>query len=163
MRSPDILFAGWALNGRDGHEAGRALLETLYRQKTGQPLPPIGRGRWGKPYLEDSPLHFSISHTKAHVFCALSPRPVGIDAEEMDRQIKPELARKILSPAELARWERSPDPRAALLRLWVLKEAAVKLTGRGLQGYPNHTDFSPEDPRIREIDGCFVAILENEE
>lgn len=163
MQSPELLLAGERLEGRSGHEAGIALLEKLYRQKTGQSLPPIRRGPWGKPYLEDSGLHFSISHTKAHVFCALSHRPVGIDAEEMDRRVKPELAQKILSAAELARWERATDPRRALLRLWVLKEAAAKLTGRGLQGYPNHTDFSPEDPRIREIDGCFVAILENEE
>lgn len=163
MQNPDLMFAGWALHGRDGHEAGRALLEMLYRQKTGQPLPPIVRGQWGKPCLEGSKLHFSISHTKKHVFCALSARPVGIDAEETDRPIKLELAQKILSPAEFARWEQAPDPRAALLRLWVLKEAAVKLTGRGLQGYPNQTDFSPDDPRIRQIDGCYVAIFEDEE
>ena len=49
---------------------------------------------------------------------------------------------------------------AVLLKLWVLKEASVKLTGEGLRGYPNHTDFSPDDPRVMEMDGCYVAVLE---
>ena len=105
-------------------------------------------------------LHFSVSHTKKHVFCALSDRPVGLDAEEKDREIRLRLAEKILSEPEKRRFEAAADKRDALLRLWVLKEASVKLTGAGLRGYPNHTDFDPGDPRIMELDGCYVAVLE---
>lgn len=148
-----------ALEGRSGHEVGRLLLERLYRKETGADLPKIAIGGWGKPYFVDSPLHFSISHTKNHAFCALAPYPIGIDAEEKDRKIKLRLADKILSPSERLRFDGAADREDALLRLWVLKEASVKLTGKGLQGYPNHTDFSPEDPRIREIDGCYVAVI----
>jgi phosphopantetheinyl transferase len=93
------------------------------------------------------------------VFCALSDEPVGIDAEEKERKIDLRLAEKILSPSEKIRYEAAGDKRAALLRLWVLKEAAAKLTGEGLRGYPNHTDFSPDDPHILELDGCYVAVL----
>ena len=57
----------------------------------------------------------------------------------------------------MARYDGTPQ---SLLRFWVLKEAAAKLTGEGLRGYPNHTDFSPDDPRITVIDGCYVAVLE---
>ena len=39
-------------------------------------------------------------------------------------------------------------------------EAAAKLSGDGLQGYPNHTNFSLDDPRVTEYSGCLVAILE---
>ena len=145
------------LEGRSGHEAGRALLAAAYREKTGKEMPPILTGEWGKPYFEGSNLHFSISHTKKHAFCALSEGPVGIDAEEEDRNIALRLAPKILSPEEAERFDGS---REMLLRFWVLKEASVKLTGLGLQGYPNHTDFDPNDPRIQKIDGCLVAVLE---
>ncbi|MBP3673825.1 MAG: 4'-phosphopantetheinyl transferase superfamily protein [Oscillospiraceae bacterium] len=158
MRS-DILFAVRALDGRSGHEVGWELLAELYLKKTGDPLPPIRVTDRGKPYFENSSLHFSISHTKAHAFCALSERPIGIDAEEIDRKINLRLADKILSPVEKLRFDAAPDKHTALLRLWVLKEAAVKLSGEGLRGYPNHTDFSPDDPRIREVEGCVVAIL----
>ena len=150
----------WArLEGRSGHEVGRQLLQQLYREKTGVVCPKILTTPRGKPYFEDSPLHFSISHTKNHAFCALAPHPVGIDAEEKDRKIDLRLAGKILSDSERARYEQTEDKQAALLRFWVLKEAAAKLTGEGLQGYPNHTDFDPDDHRIQEIDGCYVAVL----
>ena len=149
------------LEGRTGHEAGRMLLARLYREVTGEILPSIAVTDRGKPYFPDSPWHFSISHTKRHAFCVLSQTNVGIDAEELDRSLHPGLERKVLSPAEYARWEAAPDRHRALLALWVLKEAEVKRTGDGLQGYPNHTNFSPEDPRVQEISGCLVAILED--
>jgi len=122
-------------------------------------MPEIAVADGGKPHFLGSKLHFSISHSKSHAFCVLSPVPVGIDGEEKGRKINLRLADKILSPAERLRYEAAPEKADALLRLWVLKEASVKLTGQGLRGYPNHTDFSPEDPRIREIDGCYLAIL----
>ena len=156
-----VRVAGMALEGRSGHEAGRELLARLYFEETGAPLPLIERTDRGKPYFVGTHLHFSITHTPRHVFCALAENPVGIDAEEMDRRISLRLAEKILSPAEFARYQKAPDKRAALLRLWVLKEASVKLTGEGLRGYPDHTDFSPEDPRVREMEGCYVAILKD--
>ena len=151
--------ASCELNGRGGHEAGRVLLETLYREATGLPLPPIVIGEWGKPYFVDSGWHFSISHTKNHAFCALARENVAIDAEELDRPINQKLAEKILSPREKAQYDAAPDKARALLTFWVLKEAAAKLSGRGLRGYPSNTDFSLDDPRVREMDGCLVAIF----
>jgi len=72
------------------------------------------------------------------------------------------LAEKVLSPAERAQFGAAEDKTRAFLTFWVLKEAAAKLAGTGLRGYPNHTDFSLEDPRVRELDGCLVAILTEE-
>ena len=145
------------LNGRDSHLAGLALLEKLW----GAPLPEIKRTPLGKPYFPGENRHFSISHTPGHVFCVLSDNPVGIDAEELSRDIRLSLAEKILSPGELAQFRNAPDQRKALLTFWVLKEAAGKCEGTGLQLWPNHTDFSLDDPRVREMDGCLVAIIEN--
>ena len=147
------------LNGRTGHEAGRELLGELYRRVTGEIMPPIAIEERGKPYFPDSPWHFSISHTKKHAFCALAHCPIGIDAEELTRKIELRLADKILSPGERAEFDAAEDKCKALLTFWVLKEAAAKLTGDGLGGYPNHTSFSLADPRVTERDGCLVAVL----
>lgn len=148
------------LNGRTGHEAGRQLLAKLYREKTGEDMPEIAVTERGKPYFVNSPLHFSISHTRKHAFCALSENNVGIDAEELDRKINLKLAEKILSSGEKTQFSLSEDQEKALLTFWVLKEAAAKLSGEGLKGYPNHTDFSLEDPGVTEMAGCLVAVLE---
>lgn len=153
-------IASCELKGITGHEAGRLLLARLYREETGEDLPPIAVTERGKPYFEDSSLHFSISHTKKHAFCVLSREKVGIDAEEKDRNIDLRLADKILSPTEKQQFDAAEDKRLALLRFWVLKEAAAKATGEGLRGYPNHTAFSLDDPRVTEIDGCLVAVVE---
>lgn len=142
-----------------GHEAGRLLLEELYRERTGEALPEIAVTDRGKPYFTGSAYHFSISHTKKHVFCALGNMPVGIDAEELDRKISLLLADKILSPGEYAQYQASRDKRRALLTFWVMKEAQAKATGEGLRGYPCNTDFSLEDPRAFEQNGCLVAVI----
>ena len=143
-----------------GHAAGRELLKQLYMEHFGGEMPEIAVTNRGKPYFVDSPVHFSISHTRNHVFCALSASPIGIDAEELDRQIDLRLAQKILSPYEMQQYEKADDPRLALLTFWVLKEAAAKCTGQGLRGYPNQTEFSLQDPRVSIRQGCLIAIVE---
>ena len=155
-----IALAHAATAPRQGHEDGRKLLRQLFETHVGGEMPPIAIGERGKPYFEGHPIHFSITHTPNHVFCALSHRPIGIDAEELDRDIKLSLAEKFLSPGEYAQYENAQDKRLALLRFWVLKEAAGKCTGEGLQLWPNHTDFSLDDPRVQEIANCLVAVVE---
>ena len=147
------------LAGISGHEAGRQLLRQLWDAHVGGKLPEIAASDRGKPYFVGSDWHFSISHTKRRVFCALNRENIGIDAEELDRNISLSLAEKILSPSEKTQFDAAEDKRTALLKFWVLKEAAAKLSGEGLRGYPNHTNFSLEDPRVFEHSGCIVAIL----
>ena len=158
-----MFLEGRELAGMTGHEAGRALLEDMYRRYVGSPMPPIAVEERGKPYFVDSPWQFSISHSKCRVFCALSQRKIGIDAEELDRNIRPELADKILSPAEREQYDKAEDPRLALLTFWVLKEAQAKCTGEGLKCYPNKTEFLLSDPRVRQLEGCLVAVIEEED
>ena len=134
--------------GCTGHETGRLLLAALFQRLTGQEMPEIAITERGKPYFVDSPYHFSISHTKRRVVCAISDKPIGIDAEELDRNINLQLADKILSPSEKAEFDQAADKRIALLTFWVLKEAHAKCTGEGLRGYPNRTNFSLSDPRV---------------
>ena len=146
--------------GQTGHEAGRKLLEKMYRELTGEALPPIAVTERGKPYFTEGSLYFSISHTPRRVFCALAEYPVGIDAEEQDRQINLALANKILSPQEREQYELCRNKREALLIFWVLKEAAAKCSGEGLRGYPVNTNFFLNDPRVVMRDDCYVAVVE---
>ena len=158
------MFLASALIGPEGgHAAGRKLLEGLYAEQTGEPMPEICIGPKGKPYFKDSLWHFSISHTPRHVFCALSRKEVGLDAEELDRDIKPALAEKILSEKEKEEYDRAEDKRLALLTFWVLKEARAKFTGEGIRGYPNKITVSLEDHRVKIMDGCLVAVIEEGE
>ena len=157
-----MYLEGRAITPGTGHQAGRELLEKMYLRHVGKPMPQILTTERGKPYFQDSPWHFSISHTKGHVFCALSQKPIGIDAEEQDRNIRLELAGSILSEEEFAQFEAAEDKRLALLTFWVLKEAQGKLTGEGVRFHLNHTNFSLTDPRVTGMLGCLVAVIEEE-
>ena len=154
----------WPLNGLDSRVAGKLLLARMYEELTGREMPPIEKAPRGKPYFPGSDLHFSITHTKTTVFCALSDTEIGIDAEDLTRKVSPNLAEKILSPREYAQYETLPEAERneALLRFWVLKEAEAKCSGLGLRGYPNHTEFSLNDPRVQELAGCMVAVIQAE-
>ncbi len=155
----NIYLAWRRLEGKNGHEMGRVLLSQLYRRYVGGTMPAIAVTPMGKPYFPDASWHFSISHSKGHAFCVLADCPVGIDGEEMDRALRPNLAEKILSAGELVQWQAAEDPNKALLTFWVLKEATAKLTGEGIRLHPTHTNFSLSDSRVQEIDGCLVAVV----
>ena len=160
-----LKMESWALNGLDSRVAGKLLLKQMYEELTGEEeMPEIGKMPRGKPYFLTGDLHFSITHTKTRVFCAISDKPIGIDAEDINRIVAPNLAEKILSPSEKAIYDAAPagQRNEILLRLWVMKEAEVKCSGLGLRGYPNHTDYRPDDPRITIQDGCVVAVIEGE-
>lgn len=160
MRMNEFLeVSSLPLEGTDGHSAGRELLSRMYREQFGRQMPEIAVLPMGKPYFVDESAHFSISHTAERVFCVLSDRNVAIDAEPITRSVNPRLAKKILSEREFAQYEQAENPAQALLKFWVLKEAAGKLSGKGVQPYPNHTNFSLDDPRIMEIHGHFVAVM----
>ncbi len=160
---PELYFAHEKLQGASGHECGRRLLRQLYEAHVGGVMPEIAIAPGGKPYFENCPWHFSISHTKNHAFCVLSSCPVGLDGEELTRQVNPILAEKALSPMEKAQYDSAADKNKALLTFWVLKEAAGKLSGRGVGIHPDHTGFMLTDSRVSEVDGCLVAILTQED
>lgn len=158
-----MYLEGKELGKQTGHEAGRQLLEEMYLRYVGGEMPTVLTEELGKPYFADSPWHFSISHSKNHVFCALSRNRIGIDAEELDRKVSLKLAEKILSPGERQQYDRAEDKRLALLKFWVLKEAQAKMTGEGIRSYPNHTEFSLCDLRVQELHGCLVAVIKEED
>jgi 4'-phosphopantetheinyl transferase len=93
----------------------------------------------GKPALRMPSgvgLHFSVSRSGGTVAVAVThSRPVGVDIElHQRRRDIDSLVEAILSPAEME-WlsARSPCQRTATFYdLWVAKEAAAKLSGRGL-------------------------------
>jgi 4'-phosphopantetheinyl transferase len=121
--------------------AGRGLLAALLRQTA--PTPPVplelALTEHGRPFLPSSPdLVFSISHAGDVVAVALARGArVGLDVEALDRRVDlPALAKRILNPADLARFSAvaEPDRARAFFRAWTGKEAVLKAKGLGLFG-----------------------------
>ena len=94
----------------------------------------------GKPSLALPPtggdgegLHFSLSHCKEGVCCAISDRPVGIDIESANRKISDSVIRYSMNEGEQTLIRESDDPQRTFLRLWTQKEAVLKRLGTGIR------------------------------
>ena len=89
----------------------------------------------GKPYLENEPPHFSISHSGGLCAVALSDSPVGVDLQSLDFAEKigdtDKFARRFFAPDEYAEFSKTPSPQK-LCELWTRKEALCKLLDRPL-------------------------------
>jgi hypothetical protein len=106
-----------------GSALGVSLLAEAYRDYVGAPLPKIMKLLTGKPFLLGDPeYHFSISHSKTHVLCAISNYPVGVDTEA-HRTIRPTVIERLASPEELSG--------LSFFDIWVLRESLFKLLGEG--------------------------------
>ncbi|GAA2289380.1 hypothetical protein GCM10010234_32600 [Streptomyces hawaiiensis] len=95
----------------------------------GQSCPHCGGEDHGRPFLRDRPgVGVSLSHARGAVAAAAGPGPVGVDVEDAaDAVFAPQVAARVLAAAELAAVRAAPDPARSFLRLWVRKEALVKV------------------------------------
>jgi len=92
----------------------------------------IGYGEFGKPYLLDYPrLHFNISHSGQFVVCAVCNEPVGIDVQQIITY-RTEVAERVCNNTELAQIRTCSVPDEEFTKIWVEKEAYLKMFGLGL-------------------------------
>ena len=79
---------------------------------------------------------------------------VGVDVEPVDRVVSPDLTQAVLSKPEAA-WlgalEKADQP-LAFTRLWTLKEAFIKATGRGLEHDLQAFSFNLDPIRLTLVD-----------
>jgi 4'-phosphopantetheinyl transferase len=93
-----------------------------------QRCPDCARDDHGKPYLDGHPeVEVSLSHGRGVVAAAAGLHPVGVDVEQPSKGTAAEVMERVLSAGELARVRAHAEPDRAFLRLWVRKEAMVKL------------------------------------
>ena len=108
--------------GKNQSEAVRELLRYAIREVYGAEMPNIAKTPDGKPYFpERTDIHFSLSHSKKYVMCAVADCPVGADMEE-ERTVRDGVPERVCSVRELEEFE--------FFELWVLKESFIKFKGR---------------------------------
>ena len=123
-------------HARDSFLQARKMIKTILAEKLGMPVPAV-RFKYnanGKPYLENSPWHFSISHCRAAVAIACANCELGVDVEmvnrgenlwrEAENYINPWVKQQIV--------ESHRDPAREFTRYWTAMESVVKLKGSTL-------------------------------
>lgn len=116
-------------------------------------------GEFGKPYLADPPpecdVRFNLSHSRSQVAVALAlGAEVGVDVEALDRaeRLDSGIADTYFAADEAAALHAIGDEtrrREQFLRLWTLKEACIKATGRGLSQPLDAFSIDPDRLSIR--------------
>ncbi|MFJ9697360.1 4'-phosphopantetheinyl transferase family protein [Kitasatospora sp. NPDC101183] len=94
-----------------------------------QECPDCGLADHGKPYLPDHPgVEVTLSHTRGVVAAGAGFQPIGVDVELAVRggSLRA-VARRVLTPGELAAVEAAAEPDLAFLRQWVRKESLIKI------------------------------------
>ena len=121
--------------------AAHALTRTMLASHGALP-PPAWRftpGPFGKPAIDPAlghaALRFNLSHTRGMVVCAITANDeIGVDVEALDRPNGGrDIAGRFFCPDETALIDHAPEAeqRHVFFRLWTMKEAVMKATGRG--------------------------------
>ncbi len=115
----------------------------------------FGRQQWGKPYVKSASLHFNISHSRDCLLIAVSrTSTLGVDVEVIHPLSSMEaMARRCFAAQELAYWSgiAQEDRTGVFFRLWTLKEALMKATGRGLGLGTKRCVFALDPPRLLSL------------
>jgi 4'-phosphopantetheinyl transferase len=113
-------------------------------------------GAHGKPKICGAAAqHFNLSHCEGAVACAFSHETeVGVDVECLDRRAPIELAESHFAASECAWLGQQPEGLRSIgfFRLWTLKEAYIKATGRGLSQRLDDFAFQFEPLRVTFAD-----------
>ena len=89
--------------------------------------------KFGKPSLKNSGLNISITHSADLAAIILSEKNIGIDIEQLHRNID-KVVTRFASPSEIKFIEQSNDPQLVKILLWSAKEAIFKCCGvQGIQ------------------------------
>ncbi|MDB5379744.1 MAG: 4-phosphopantetheinyl transferase [Rubritepida sp.] len=163
---------------RGGYTISHAALRLVLGSVTNQPPASVRIRRLpgGKPVLADANVgvRFSLSHTEGATLIAVSPCcDIGADIEVMPVEFDAAMVlTAIAGAAEAAQLQAATVPGGlarAVLRLWVIKEAALKLDGVGLALDPRCIVAEPRAPNIIEVRAaaawtgftpCFVRVLD---
>ncbi len=110
---------------RNEFENSLCAVRTILADYFGIQNPVILRTENGKPYLQNNPLYFSVTHTKDALFLAFCDQNVGIDAEYKEKDVDFLPIIKRFSDLE----RREITDKQAFLRNFTAKESAVKWLG----------------------------------
>lgn len=116
----------------------------------------------GKPYIENCPIHFNISHCENTLVYAFSEEEIGIDIEKI-RPISLSVAKRFFSldeqkyvfgqPLNEYNSENSNTPEILerFYRIYTLKEAICKKSGIGIKGLREANALPFLDYSFKEI------------
>lgn len=146
-----------------GSAFGVSLLAAAYEDYNNATMPLIKKLASGKPWFPGNPgFHFSISHSRTHVLCAVSKHPVGADTTD-HRNVSVQVINKLTTPEE--------REQLSFFEIWALRESLFKLDGTGdlrtMRFLKRNGEIIPPVSGVKcrlynDIDGSSIAVSTRE-
>ena len=89
----------------------------------------ILRTERGKPYFQEVPIEFSVSHTGGLWVCLMDAQPVGVDVQEIRSCRREKIAERYYTTDEREYVQSRGE--SGFFQIWARKEAYAKYTGDG--------------------------------
>lgn len=118
---------------------------------------------YNKPYLKNEKIYFNISHSNGTIVLVISDKEIGVDVEYF--VYKESVVRKYFTNNEQNEILNSTNKVYDFTRIWVMKEAFVKMKGIGISyGLINvYTTKIKEQIELIENEKYLIAICKSEE
>lgn len=132
--------------------ASRYCIEVL-TQRLGIKHRGVAKDEFGKPFLTESGVEMSLTHTAEYVAVTIHPeRAIGIDMEKPSEKLR-KIASKYLSESEI---QASRLELRALCIYWSAKEALYKLYGRKRLHFKENISVEPFVAEANQLRGSIV-------
>lgn len=114
----------------------------------------------GKPYLPDSEVFFSLSHSGSLAVCAIFGREVGIDIQQISA-VSDALIKKVTTEREYEALQELDENarRDMFFRIWTIKESYLKFLGEGLGIAMSRLDVSFDEKISIKHDGKEIPAM----
>ena len=118
---------------------------------------------YNKPYLKNENIYFNISHDNGTTVLVISDKEIGVDLEYYI--FKENVVRKYFTNNEQNEILNSANKEYDFTRIWVMKEAFVKMKGIGISYGLMNVDTTKIKDKIELIENerYLIAICKSEE
>lgn len=118
---------------------------------------------YNKPYLKNEKIYFNISHDNGTTVLVISDKEIGVDLEYYI--FKESVVRKYFTNNEQNEILNSANKEYDFTRIWVMKEAFVKMKGIGISYGLMNVDTTKIKDKIELIENerYLIAICKSEE
>ena len=119
--------------------------------------------KYNKPYLKNRNIYFNISHDKNTTVLVTSDKEIGVDIEYYT--YKESVRKKYYNEFEQQEIINSNNKEYEFTRIWVMKEAFVKMKGQGISYGLQNVDTTRLKKQIKLISNekYIIAICQSEE
>lgn len=120
-------------------------------------MPEILRTQKGKPYLENLPVHFSVSHSENLWVCLINDTENGVDIQSRNHRNYEAIAHRFYQPEEQIAVRNGGLP--AFISIWCRKEAFIKYHGLTIGETIDWLNVAQEGAPAEQIEYCGHTIV----